>query len=252
MGREIKRVALDFDWPLGHVWKGFLNPHYEHAQDCPFCKGSGMNPQTKQIDEDWYDFAGTGREWCHNLEESEVEALCMAGRLPEFIGSGHYDKEQGKWVVWQNGEKVDRPTPELPSPEAVNAWSMTGFGHDSINRWICVEVRAKRLGVYGNCDYCHGDGTLWRSPEDKANAESWQSTEPPDGPGYQVWETVSEGSPISPVFKDANDLVCWLNESEGYSLDAAINFVHGSGWAPSGMFSTATGYLRDIESCRTS
>lgn len=25
MGRTLKRVALDFDWPLNQVWKGFVN-----------------------------------------------------------------------------------------------------------------------------------------------------------------------------------------------------------------------------------
>jgi hypothetical protein len=35
MGREIKRVLLDFDWPLKQVWSGYINPHY---RDCPQCK----------------------------------------------------------------------------------------------------------------------------------------------------------------------------------------------------------------------
>ena len=26
MGREVKRVALDFNWPLHKVWEGFQNP----------------------------------------------------------------------------------------------------------------------------------------------------------------------------------------------------------------------------------
>lgn len=29
MGREIKRVPLDFAWPLDEVWDGFLNPLYK-------------------------------------------------------------------------------------------------------------------------------------------------------------------------------------------------------------------------------
>jgi len=37
MGREIRRMALDFDWPLEKVWKGYLNPHYEK---CPVCTNS--------------------------------------------------------------------------------------------------------------------------------------------------------------------------------------------------------------------
>ncbi len=41
MGREIKRVALDFDWPIGEVWTGFLNPYYAEQVKCPTCDGLG-------------------------------------------------------------------------------------------------------------------------------------------------------------------------------------------------------------------
>ena len=36
MSREIKRVALDFEWPLEKIWKGYINPHYKRcpADDC--------------------------------------------------------------------------------------------------------------------------------------------------------------------------------------------------------------------------
>ena len=27
MGRELRRVPLDFNWPLNKVWEGFCNPH---------------------------------------------------------------------------------------------------------------------------------------------------------------------------------------------------------------------------------
>ena len=33
MGRELKRVPLDFDWPLNKPWEGFVNPHYT-AVEC--------------------------------------------------------------------------------------------------------------------------------------------------------------------------------------------------------------------------
>lgn len=37
--------------------------------------------------------------------------------------------------------------------------------------------------------------------------EKWfKSTEPPEGDGYQLWETTSEGSPQSPVFKTIDEL----------------------------------------------
>ncbi len=37
--------------------------------------------------------------------------------------------------------------------------------------------------------------------------ERWfKQTEPPKGDGYQLWETTSEGSPQSPVFKTLDEL----------------------------------------------
>lgn len=33
--------------------------------------------------------------------------------------------------------------------------------------------------------------------------------EPPKGDGFQLWETVSEGGPISPVFKTPEELSAW-------------------------------------------
>jgi hypothetical protein len=32
MGREIRRVPLDFAWPIDMVWKGFLSPY--SSQKC--------------------------------------------------------------------------------------------------------------------------------------------------------------------------------------------------------------------------
>lgn len=48
---------------------------------------------------------------------------------------------------------------------------------------------------------------------------------------YQVYETVSEGTPTSPVFGTLDDLKAWLI-AEGHSQHAAAEFVRG-GWAPS-------------------
>jgi len=37
--------------------------------------------------------------------------------------------------------------------------------------------------------------------------------EPPEGVGWQMWEDTSEGSPISPVFKTAEELAQWLEDN---------------------------------------
>jgi len=198
MGREVKRVALDFDWPPGKVWKGYINPHYKHRRECPFCEGLGLNAETRKIHDDWYDFKLTGRRWVNNITQDEVDALVENGRLKDF--THHFVKGDG----WG---KNDPPT--HPTAEQVNEWSQRGLGHDGINRMICVEARAKRLGVYGECEHCHGDGEVWLSKEAKAAYDAWKDYDPPAGPGWQLWENTSEGSPKSPVFETPEELAQW-------------------------------------------
>lgn len=249
MGREIKRVALDFDWPMDVVWRGYLNPHpYEQ---CPWCKGRGLSPEAQQVSDDWYDFAGTGRRWCDAITDDEVAALIEAGRLRDFTHT--WSRETG----WQR-----RADGYVPSAEEVNAWQRgPGMGHDSINAWVCLEARCKRLGITHDCAKCDGTGELWSSLEAKRRHDEWERSGPPPGEGWQLWETVSEGSPITPVFTTAEDLARYLSttgddwhhkrvervkslRARGYdepipqlpTYEQALAFVC-AGWAPSTMVS---------------
>lgn len=233
MGREIKRVPLDFDWPLKQCWEGYLNPW--RSTTCGYCNGSGYNPETKQVSDDWYDFEGTGRKWCHNITQDEVEALISGGRLMDFT----HQFERGKgWI------KIE-PQPTITA-EMVNQWSRSGLGHDSINQWICVEARAKRFGVFGHCKMCHGHGELWANLYVRFRHWLWRPQEPPKGTGWQVWENVTEGSPISPVFPERGECVNWL-VSQGYSQKAAEKFVRDGSYAPSLIVADGKFY-EDIES----
>lgn len=133
------------------------------SENCNSCNGSGLNPATKQLDDDWYDFNRTGRKWCYNLTDIEVEALAKEGRINELMdGRCRYEEESNSWFTLSkdNKEWIETPTPEFPTAERVNDWAQKGMNHDSINRWICVEARAKHLGVYGKCETCEGRGFI--------------------------------------------------------------------------------------------
>ena len=54
MGREIKRVPIDFKWLIKQIWKGYWHPF--KAMECKSCDGSGLNPETKKLSDDWYSF----------------------------------------------------------------------------------------------------------------------------------------------------------------------------------------------------
>lgn len=212
MGRKLMRVPLDFNWPTGQVWKGYINPF--RSMECKSCDGIGLNKETKKLRDDWYTYLRTdGKEgWQYHLEQDDVLALIEADRLWDFTRVPINEEQEeivrkkigdggNGWLPFNNGR--------MPTAEEVNVWARGSMGHDSCNQWICVEARAKRLGVYGMCPFCNGEGALWQSDEIKKLHEEWQSFDPPIGEGYQLWETTTEGSPKSPVFKTLDELCGW-------------------------------------------
>ena len=58
MGRELKRVPLDFSWKLNKVWDGYLNNH--HGEQCPFCDGSGSSQYYIKLNSQWYSHLNGG------------------------------------------------------------------------------------------------------------------------------------------------------------------------------------------------
>lgn len=49
MGRELKRVSLDFDWPIDKVWKGYKNPYDEKCHKCNDCNGTGATIASQRL-----------------------------------------------------------------------------------------------------------------------------------------------------------------------------------------------------------
>ena len=283
MGRELKRVPLDFDWPENKVWSGFVNPHYAKSHNCTECGGSGSSPEARRLADQWYgnaqfnpadrgstpflpthksirklaernvgnhpSYYGSGENaiqreairladyfngaWMHHLNADDVAALIEAGRLMDLT---HTFTPEDRW-------KPKEPA-YMPTAEEVNAWSLSGLGHDSSNQWIVVGAECKRMGVDTVCPHCKGEGTLWDSPEDEQAAENWTRTQPPIGDGYQIWQTVSEGSPISPVFATPEELARHMagrkwGADNGSSYETWMRFVNGHGWSPSMVVNSA-------------
>jgi hypothetical protein len=252
MGRELKRVALDFDWPMHRIWQGYLNPH--RGMSCEVCGASGYSPEARRMHDEWYGNApfdptvygatpltpqnaaiidlaqrncgyisedGVKAEvarlyrhfrgrWCHQLIQVDVDALVAADRLWDFTRRPRNDEQKallnttnGYWMTESNGY--------CPTANEVNNWSLCGLGHDAINRSVCIGARCIREGFEEQCVTCKGEGVIWR-PGEQALSEAWKETEPPAGPGYQLWETTSEGSPVSPVFPTLEQLCAWCAE----------------------------------------
>ncbi|HYX20433.1 MAG TPA: hypothetical protein VFA98_06265 [Thermoanaerobaculia bacterium] len=245
MSREIKRVALDFEWPLEEIWKGYINPHFKR---CPAddCRGGETAAST----------------WVFAV----ANLIAMLG---EQAASAPYEKQlrqRGQIYPhpyleeWAFAPRKDRQsvreTPALmPFTEELldfasglagkrlNPGHLNGNPEVDIYKKLLkaagIERKAKGWGV---CKVCDGTGC---DPATRKAYESWKPEEPPAGPGWQLWETVSEGSPISPVFVHREMFVDHL-VGKGYSKKAAEAFTK-QGWAPSGVIADGVMY-ENIES----
>ena len=252
--RELKRVPLDFNYPVNKTWEGYLNPN-QYADNCAKSNGVGLNPATKQISDDFYDFNGKGTRWCNHITQDEVEFLVEKDRLWDFTRVPINKEQEGavknkiadggnSWLPYNNSR--------MPTAKEVNKWNQKGMGHDAINRWILIETRAKRLGVWGECEHCDGEGSTWESEVIKEKYESWKEYDPPIGDGYQLWETVSEGSPISPVFESAELLAEWCESnatvfaSEKLTKEQWLTQFHEDLEDGSMVISDSTGYFGSV------
>lgn len=247
MGREIKRVALDFDYPINKmIWKGYHNPY--RGLKCGACDGSGYSPEAKELSDTWYSFDDLDKAWYDKITQDEVQALVDAGRLMDFTRAPRTEQQKeevrekianggNSWLPYDNGY--------IPTAEEVNRWARgKGFGHDCVNRWICIKTRAKRLGFEIECKHCQGEGELWPEEKYKQLSEDFEYIQPPAGPGYQLWTTTTEGTPISPVFETPEYLAAWLVANKissfGYqeeSFETWLKFIKGPGWAMTGVMS---------------
>lgn len=295
MGREIKRVPLDFDWPWDDtraVWKGYLAPEKFRENDCPDCE-NGYSKHAQKLFRRWYgdmptrpsftgstpltedtpavrefaernvasalEYYGSGElairlearrlrkmwneQWCHRLAQEDVDALVAADRLMDLT---HTFDPVNRW------QKIEPPV--TPTAVEVNEWSLRGMGHDSINASVVIRARCEKAGQPLVCATCDGHGSLEAYEGQRAEAEAWEQEEPPVGDGYQLWETVSEGSPITPVFATAEELARWMTEHcwgkqthrMASSFEVAMRFID-VGWAPSGGSSAEHGVQDGVE-----
>jgi hypothetical protein len=254
VSRELYRVPLDFDWPLRKVWKGFINPYY---QPCPEeANGKCFRGQTA---------AG---EWlsaiCHLLgmigEEAEqntpeqLEHFKRVGRIyphpclaqwPQ-VPVANIPRGASKQEI---AEYLRKPPKILPLDAELADFIKKLAKEETLRYSSRYSIRCALLAAagitdeeWGLCQVCHGEG---HDPATKDQREAWKKTPPPAGEGWQIWETVSEGSPVSNVYATKEELIAYLI-SQGYTENAAENFCEG-GWVPSAVIRGGKIY-KDIES----
>lgn len=183
MGREVKRVPLNFEWPIGKVWEGYLLPDELDEQQCRSCGSRGSTP---------------ARQWVE-----QMAALCL------LLNNDLRSQEQGRPMhpyFDDTGSRADmRPTPDIAEfTIGLAGRGVPGDFHDSIDNWRATEKLIQAAGLdpetWGICAACAGHGSVEKYPGQRAEAEAWEPTEPPTGEGWQLWSTTSEGDPMTPAF----------------------------------------------------
>lgn len=172
-----KKEGAGWDAPIIHeTWAGnhpglddlneVVNFYFSVERDeadCDACGQSGYNPATRRIADSFYSHScPSGAEvWNDKITQDEVEALAEHHRLWDF---------GQKW----NPETQTYSLERMPTAAEVNARQGRGFmGHDAINRSILIEARAKRLGGWGHCTECDGQGSVITSPAARLALTLW-------------------------------------------------------------------------------
>lgn len=249
MGREIKRVPLDFDWPIDKVWEGFLSPDTYDENPCPTCyqvnylgeriSGTGSTPAAKWLEAALY---------LVGMMADDIRAQSFAGTKHQFTQHGDDRSKLHPYLAdLQRINVYEKRRPSADILELVNGLigrNTVSFGTGTDFAYKALDALKAAAGVdekWGWCPTCDGHGSIEKYEGQRAEAEAWQPIEPPVGDGWQVWETVSEGSPISPVFASREDLIEWLmspaytwGASQPLTRAQAEGFVD-SAWAPSGI-----------------
>lgn len=117
--------------------------------------------------------------------------------------------------------------------DAFNEWEQNRLD------WIAGKNEDQKRNNYGttNAEYIEWAGT---SPDPEYyRSVKWTEEE---ACCFQMYQTVSEGTPVSPVFETLQGLEDWLVE-QGHSRKAAKGFCE-SGSAPSFIMNSATGEIK--------
>ena len=187
------RVFIDswkkFDWALDEYNEvvNFYFTVYRGGIACPDCHETGLNKETEEIRRSFYDFEGVGNRWCDAITQDEVYELVKQGRLWSFVKPNvFYDDKKKLWQVWkrEEGKEAVKETIEekdikFPTAEEVNKVNRRDYkgsglnSHDCINSHILLKTRANRLGVYGECHHCDGEGIQFTDDKAKVGLVLW-------------------------------------------------------------------------------
>lgn len=145
------------------VWEGYVNPHY---RECPDCE----NGETSDY------------RWLH-------AATYLLGMLGDNAGRSRIHP----WLAALPFAPAGLPCPGPDLAKLTTALAgrppSPPFGHDACDQHAITRAIIKAAGLpedWGTCPRCRGSAI---DPSVRAAYEAWTKSEPPHGPGFQLWET---------------------------------------------------------------
>lgn len=262
MGYQVRRVAIDFDWPLDEPWIGFCLPVCDDVDEggeapCSACDTSGWSPKSRSIIRQWHGSPEPFDPVAHGYDLfAEDDPLVISKAVRDFTVYNHLNgiEPVGEALATQCREVIRHWNSSLRffvsiedirgmlrranKPEA-ETFTVTDWKKrmsetlDGVYEYHLPHVRAEREGRDPACACCKGKSVLKMAAEGDVQA----GDEPPVGDGWQLWETVTAGSPVTPVFATSRALAEHLVDtgrsgSRPASREDWITFVEGPGWAP--------------------
>jgi len=193
MGRIAKRVPMDFDAPLGKVWGGYLTPERLREERCPDCE-NGLTPDGELIQGVAYMIVGLADDVLDQERGREMHPYLRPIQDVSYVhGSARPTARFAEFVKGLN-----------PDDRGPGLWGRDPYG--MARRLIELAGLDEK---WDWCPTCEGNATVEKYPGQRAEADAWEPIEPPTGEGWQMWETTSDGSPLSPVFATPEELAEW-------------------------------------------
>lgn len=147
-------------------------------------------------------------------------------------------------VKWEHPKKKDGEYESL-SEDYVGSLKYYRESVAEFSKWMKEVITTGKVKIYDETftdpkkvyDYLTEDGQI--APP---NIHDYM----PNGTWYQLYQNVSEGTPLSPPFKTKKELVKWLSENKDFwghqwSKEAARDIV-GTGFAMSGIMANGRVY----------
>jgi len=180
MGRELKRVPLNFDWPMKQYWKGYINPY--RSSECKICRGHrGLSEEAEKhrkhytytVNPDY--FSQCKGSW---LPYEYAEEQCKKNSEPYHCiacnGEGEFwfSKEiETKAEEWWDKEKYDPP-----EGEGYQLWENTSEGSPTSPVFSTLEELCRWLATNNTSVFA----------DETATYEEWFKMLKEDGVYYEI------------------------------------------------------------------